>query len=58
MRQIQRLADEAGLQLHVKEGGSHTEVWFGARRAVVPRHTEINEITVRKILEQLGKDKR
>lgn len=35
------------------EGGSHTKVRVGERQTVIPRHTEINEITARAILKHL-----
>lgn len=40
--------------LVLTEGGRHTKVQIGDRRSVVPRHTEINEITARAILRQMG----
>lgn len=36
------------------EGGSHTKVSIGENHTVVPRHNEINEITARAILKQMG----
>ena len=54
---IQRLSVEAkrlGLNMQVTEGGGHTKVAIGDRRTVVPRHNEINEITARAILKQMG----
>lgn len=36
------------------EGGSHTKVVIGNRATVVARHNEINEITARAILKQMG----
>jgi predicted RNA binding protein YcfA (HicA-like mRNA interferase family) len=54
LKQIERLAKEAGETVETREGGSHTVVKFGDKQTVVPRHAEINEITAKKILKQLG----
>ena len=54
---MRALADHAkvkDLDMVVSEGGSHTKVQIGDKRTVVPRHNEINEITARKILQQMG----
>ncbi len=36
------------------EGGSHTKVVMGNQRTVVPRHNEVNEMTAKAILKQMG----
>jgi mRNA interferase HicA len=54
---MKRLAAEAkarGLNIEITEGGSHTKVAIGDNQTVVPRHNEINEITARAILKQMG----
>ncbi|WP_218000066.1 hypothetical protein [Janibacter anophelis] len=43
-----------GLRLEIREGGSHTKVSIGERSSVVPRHSEINEMTALAILKQMG----
>ena len=39
-----------------KEGGSHTRVYDrnGVYRAAIPRHAEVNELTVKAIAKQTG----
>jgi mRNA interferase HicA len=54
LKQIERLDKEAGETVETRKGGSHTVVKFGDKQTVVPRHAEINEITAKKILKQLG----
>ncbi len=54
MRALRSAAREQGLELIVVEGGNHTKVMIGTRRSVVPRHSEINELTARAILTQMG----
>jgi mRNA interferase HicA len=54
---MKRLAAEAraqGRELIVSEGRHHTKVSIGEAQTVVPRHNEINEITARAILRQMG----
>lgn len=54
---MKRIADHAtssGQQMTITEGGSHTKITVGTNRTVVPRHGEINEITAKKILKQIG----
>ena len=47
-------ARRQGAELVIREGGSHSTVEIGERSSVVPRHAEINEITARSILKQMG----
>ncbi len=54
MRARRSAARNQGLELIVIEGGNHTKVVIGTRRSVVPRHSEINELTARAILTQMG----
>jgi mRNA interferase HicA len=54
---MKKLAAEAraqGRELILAEGSNHTKVSIGETQAVVPRHKEINEITARAILRQMG----
>jgi len=54
---MKRLADHAkaeGLPMELAEGGNHTRVTIGNRKTVVARHNEINEITAKAILKQMG----
>ncbi len=56
---MKRLAEHAkalDLEMVQTEGGSHTKVTIGDARTVVPRHGEINEITAKQILKQIGAD--
>ena len=53
MKRIKAIADEQGVA-DIAEGGSHTLVRVGNRRTTVPRHREINEVTARNILKQIG----
>jgi mRNA interferase HicA len=54
VRRITEHAKANGLDVTFTEGGSHTKVTVGDRRTVVPRHSEVNEITARAILKQIG----
>lgn len=54
---MKRLASEAkrqGLDMIITEGGNHTKVSIGERATVVARHNEVNEITAKAILKQMG----
>lgn len=53
LKQLKALAkDENATYLEV-EGGGHTKVSFGGKQTVVPRHTEINELTAKAILKHM-----
>ena len=55
MKQLDAEAKRQGLVVEiVREGGSHTIVRIGDRQTTVPRHSEINEMTARSILKQMG----
>ena len=54
MKKLSKHAKASGYEMLVTEGGSHTKVVIGERRTVVPRHSEINEITAKAILKQMG----
>lgn len=54
MATIHRHAQERGLKVVITEGGNHTKVTLGSRRTVIPRHSEINELTAKAIMRQLG----
>lgn len=54
MKTIINHAKASDLEVTFTEGGSHTKVVVGDRRTVVPRHNEINEITAKQILKQIG----
>jgi mRNA interferase HicA len=53
MRRLREHARGTGLELVVTEGARHTKGQLGDRRATVPRHKELNELTARTILRQL-----
>lgn len=45
-----KIADHAktnDLAMTITEGGNHTKIQVGDSRAVIPRHSEINELTPR-----------
>lgn len=54
LKEIRRFARSEGLTLDITEGANHTKVHVGKRRTVIPRHTDINELTARSIRRQLG----
>lgn len=54
MREMRSHAKTIGVEVVETEGGSHTKVVVGDRRSVVPRHKEINDLTVKSIRGQLG----
>jgi mRNA interferase HicA len=54
MKKIADHAKASGLDIVLTEGGSHTKIAVGGVKAVVPRHSEINEITAKAILKQIG----
>jgi mRNA interferase HicA len=54
MKQIADYAKANGLDVVLTEGGQHTKIVVGDRRTVVPRHNEVNEITAKQILKQIG----
>ncbi|WP_200938270.1 hypothetical protein [Aeromicrobium sp. Root472D3] len=54
MKKIAEHAKVEGLDVVLTEGGQHTKVVVGDRRTVVPRHNEVNEITAKQILKQIG----
>lgn len=56
MRRLTDVARREGIDLVAVEGARHTKVVIGPRRSVVPRHNEINEITAKAILRQMGAD--
>ena len=53
MKRLAQIAKAKGLEMHLTEGGNHTKVVIGDRTDVVPRHTEINEMTARSIIRKL-----
>lgn len=54
MKKLEAEAKARGEVLEQTEGGSHTKVRIGDNTSVVPRHNEINEITAKAILKQMG----
>jgi mRNA interferase HicA len=51
LRKIAKQASTEGVEfMLVREGGSHSLYRCGTVRLVVPRHTDINELTARGIL--------
>ncbi|MCI1748462.1 MAG: hypothetical protein LKI24_10445 [Acidipropionibacterium sp.] len=59
IKAIASWANANDLEVQWRQGGRHTVVRLGSRGSSIPRHSEINEITARKILKDLGiKEKR
>jgi hypothetical protein len=55
LRRINRFATRRGVLIAVSEGGNHTKVQLGDRRAVLPRHPkDLKPGTFHAILKQLG----
>jgi predicted RNA binding protein YcfA (HicA-like mRNA interferase family) len=54
LKKLERIAKDRGEAVEYREGGSHTVVKVGDKQTVVPRHSEINEITAKKIIKQIG----
>jgi mRNA interferase HicA len=55
IRKINKAADSAGTTFQfVRRGGSHDVYRYGAELVIIPRHREINELTARGILRDLG----
>ncbi|MGJ9423967.1 type II toxin-antitoxin system HicA family toxin [Aeromicrobium sp. CF3.5] len=54
IKQLRQFAKDNGLEVVETEGSNHTRFIVGGRRTVVARHNEIPEVTVRKILKQIG----
>lgn len=57
MKKLRQHAKASGLDMVTTEGGNHTKVVIGEKRTVVARHNEINEITAKAILKQMGVEK-
>ena len=53
MKHLAQIAKQQGLEMHLTEGGNHTKVMIGTRTDVVPRHSEINEITAKAIIRKM-----
>lgn len=56
MKKLAAHAKSLDVPMVVTEGGSHTKVVIGDKRTVIPRHGEVNEITAKQILKQMGVD--
>lgn len=54
LKKLRKHARENGYVLEVTEGAKHTKIRMGERMTVVPRHAEINEMTAKSILKQMG----
>lgn len=53
MKRLAQIAKSQGLEMRLTEGASHTKVIIGDRIDVVPRHTEINEMTAKAIIRKM-----
>lgn len=47
MKRLAQIAKVQGVEMRVRKGGNHTKDWIANRSEMVPRHTEINEMTAR-----------
>ena len=56
IKQINDIAKAQGVRPVWKEGSSHTIVTVGARRTVIPRHTEVKEPLARQIIRDITED--
>lgn len=54
LAKLRNHAKAIGQEYSQVEGGDHTKVTIGGRFTTVPRHSEINEMTARAILKQMG----
>lgn len=54
MKNLERVAKDRNEEFTVKEGGNHTRVWIGDKNTTVPRHNEIDDLLVKKIMKQIG----
>ena len=55
IRKIDRAAANSGTRFDlVRQGGNHTIYRYGSQNVVIPRHKEINELTAKSILRDLG----
>lgn len=54
VRKIRKAAKHAEIDFDlVREGGNHSIFRCGSTPVVVPRHTDINELTARRIMKDL-----
>lgn len=53
MKRLAQIAKAQGVEIRFTEGGNHTKVWIGDSSEMVPRHTEINEMTAKAIIRKL-----
>ena len=55
LKTIRKAAKVGGVEfVLVREGSEHSIYRYGSQQVVVPRHRELNEITARAILKDLG----
>jgi mRNA interferase HicA len=54
MKQLADYAKTNGLDITTVEGASHTKVKIGDKQTTVPRHSEVNDLTAKAILKQIG----
>lgn len=53
LKKLKAIAKAEGLEVEMREGGSHTVVTIGGRQTTVPRHNEVNEITAKAIIKHM-----
>jgi mRNA interferase HicA len=55
LKAMRKAAKVGGVEfVLVREGAEHSIYRYGTQQVVVPRHRELNEITARAILKDLG----
>lgn len=54
IKRINEIAAAANETAVYTEGGSHTKVSVGTKQTTIPRHNEVNEMTAKAIIRQLG----
>ena len=54
MKRLARIAGDRREALPLTEGGSHTRVQIGRTVTYVPRRSEVNELTAKAIIKQVG----
>jgi hypothetical protein len=52
LKELQRIAKDAGAEYEETEGGRHTKVTIGDNKTVVPRHPEIADNLAKQIIKQ------
>jgi len=54
VKKLKAAAKARGVEYREEQGSKHMKVWVGDNQTVIPRHNEVNEITAKAILKQMG----